>query len=189
MENKLYCYVDETGQDTKGKYFLVVIVISDLIDVNVLDRKLSEIEDFSRKLLHKWKHTDKHTKERYLLQVSKVLELKNAIFYRIYKDSKEYTTLTAFSIAAALSIQNRKQYIATIIIDGLNDVERGIVRQELKKLSVHYKKIKGLKDEQSSILRLSDAMAGFLRDAIIDKQPYTNKYIRLFERRKIIKEI
>lgn len=24
---KLYCYVDETGQDTKGKLFIVVVVI------------------------------------------------------------------------------------------------------------------------------------------------------------------
>ncbi|MDP2909665.1 MAG: hypothetical protein Q8N69_01165 [bacterium] len=26
---KLYCYVDETGQDTKSEFFIVVVVVND----------------------------------------------------------------------------------------------------------------------------------------------------------------
>lgn len=66
--------------------------------------------------------------------------------------------------------------MASIIIDGLNDVERNIIRKDLKKYKVRYKVVKGLKDEQSSLLRLADAMAGFLRDAVIDKQKYSHSF-------------
>lgn len=37
--NKLYCYVDETGQDTKGKFFLVTVVIEEQKDLDTLQNR------------------------------------------------------------------------------------------------------------------------------------------------------
>lgn len=59
----------------------------------------------------------------------------------------------------------------TAIIDGLNDKEKIIVQQELKKLNIHYNKVRGMKDEQSVFLRLADAVAGFMRD-FFQKEKY-----------------
>ena len=42
---KTYCYVDETGQDTKGAYFLVSIVV---VSEN-RDELLAELEAIERK--------------------------------------------------------------------------------------------------------------------------------------------
>lgn len=41
--NKLYCYVDETGQDTMGQLFIVVAVIV-ASERDKLDRYLEEAE-------------------------------------------------------------------------------------------------------------------------------------------------
>lgn len=45
---KIYCYVDETGQDTKGELFLVSVVIAKDERDNLIE-KLEEIERSTRK--------------------------------------------------------------------------------------------------------------------------------------------
>ena len=45
---KLYCYVDETGQDTKGRFFLVAIVITGE-EREELIKELEKIEATAKK--------------------------------------------------------------------------------------------------------------------------------------------
>ena len=42
-KRKLYCYVDETGQDTKGKLFIVSVIITKE-DRDEINKFLQEIE-------------------------------------------------------------------------------------------------------------------------------------------------
>ena len=50
---KYYCYVDETGQDTKGKLFIVAIVI--VADKREeLIKRIEQVELSSQKYLRKW---------------------------------------------------------------------------------------------------------------------------------------
>jgi len=62
------------------------------------------------------------------------------------------------------------------------------VRKELKKLKIHYRKIRGMKDEQSVFLRLADGIAGFLRDCF-EKQPYIKMLLKKFKEGKILVEV
>ncbi|MBI3070290.1 MAG: hypothetical protein HYY87_03225 [Candidatus Levybacteria bacterium] len=62
------------------------------------------------------------------------------------------------------------------------------VRTELKKLKISYRKIRGMKDEQDSVLRLADSIAGFLRDCV-EKQPYALRLLKKFKKAKIIVEV
>jgi len=41
---KIYCYVDESGQDTEGAYFIVVVVILDQHSVNEIEKMIGKIE-------------------------------------------------------------------------------------------------------------------------------------------------
>lgn len=102
METKLYCYVDETGQDTLGKIFLVVVIIDELENMMKIEKKLEFLEQVTGKGLLKWKHTDKYIKVRYLEEVSKIKELKGTIFFAIYRDSTSYVHLTASTVAQVL---------------------------------------------------------------------------------------
>ncbi|MBI2335052.1 DUF3800 domain-containing protein, partial [Candidatus Daviesbacteria bacterium] len=72
---KFYCYVDETGQDTKGKFFLVTVVVKDQQDVNNLQEQLEGIEKLTKKKL-KWSKSSFKTREKYLLQIAKINKLK-----------------------------------------------------------------------------------------------------------------
>lgn len=166
---KLYCFVDETGQDTKGKFFLVSIFLKEKEGLDILEQKLLKIEASSGRFL-KWKKLSFENKVSLLDKLASTLELKNAIYYSVYHDSLAYTPLVSLSIAKAILAQG-EETITTVIIDGLNDQDRDIVSHELKKLKIRYRKIRGLKDEQSVFLRLAHIFANFLRDHK-EKQKY-----------------
>ncbi len=184
---KLYCYVDETGQDTKGKLFLVVVVLEEQRQLVFLQDKLVKIEKLTRKKVLKWTKTPFTIRERYLLELIMVKELKGTIFYSIYHETKEYVKLTSLTIAKAIFTKREQDYAVNIVIDGLNKKEMEKVREELKKLTIRYNKIRGMKDEQSVFLRLADAIAGFLRDCV-EKQLYTKSILRKFEEQEIVSE-
>lgn len=182
---KLYCYVDETGQDTKGGFFLVAVILKEINELAFLETKLKDIEQKTGKGYLKWKKTNSKIKNLYLEELTKINELKNSIFYSCYHSSKEYSQLTSLTIAKAVLMKNEQGYLVTILIDGLNNKEREVVRKELKKLKIKYRKIRGVKDEQNVFLRLADSMAGFLRDAT-EGQNYSKKLFKHFQNKKII---
>lgn len=187
MVTKLYCYVDETGQDTKGDLFLVAIVLKEIIGLEVLEKKLEEVEMRTGKNRSKWKKINRVIKKKYLEELMQIKELKNAIFYATYQESKEYSKLTSLTIAKAVLARESKNYTVTVIIDGLNDTERDVIREELKKLKIKYRKIRGMKDEQSIFLRLSDAMAGFLRE-VYEGEEYSKQFMKRFEKTSMFTE-
>jgi hypothetical protein len=187
MIHKLYCYVDETGQDTEGELFLVAVVLQGREMLDHLEQRLYQIEESSGKQLLKWKRTSERIKMSYLRALLPLKEIRGSIFYSVYHGTKEYSGLTALSIAKAVLAKRADKAVVTVIIDGLNDRERGIIRSELKKLKIRYKRVRGMRDEQSVFLRLADAMAGFLRDAS-EEEAYTRSLIVDFRKQGIITE-
>lgn len=188
IKQKLYCYVDETGQDTRGEFFLVAVVLKGQADIEILQKKLVEAEKFSKKNLLKWTKTSFEVRKDYLLRTAEIKQLRSSIFYSTYKDTKEYVPLISLTIAKSILFQPREEYTVNIVIDGLNKKEMEKVRRELKKLKISYRKIRGMKDEQDAVLRLADSIAGFLRD-YTEKQRYTQKIIRKFREAKVIIEV
>lgn len=188
MVTKLYCYVDETGQDTKGELFLVAVVLKEISGLETLEKKLEVIEKRSSKRHLKWKKINRDIKKKYLEELIQIKELKNCIFYAKYQVSKEYSKLISFTVAKAVLAKESSNYTVIVIIDGLNDKERDVVRKELKKLKIKYRKIRGMKDEQNIFLRLSDAMAGFLRE-VFEGEKYTGQFIKRFKKASIVIEI
>ena len=64
-KQKLYCYVDETGQDTKGDLFLVALVVTGN-EKDELVREAERIEQKSGKCFFKWRKTKLDRKISYL---------------------------------------------------------------------------------------------------------------------------
>jgi hypothetical protein len=53
MTQKLYCYVDESGQDTEGELFIVAVVVA-TEERERLRKICTDIEANSRKGIRKW---------------------------------------------------------------------------------------------------------------------------------------
>jgi hypothetical protein len=185
VSDKLYCYVDETGQDTKGKLFLVAIVLREINSLVALESELLEIEQKTGKKKLKWKKTSKSIKKSYLNEIVQVKRLKHSIFYSIYLDSKKYSWLIAQTVARTVQKEKSLNCSVIVIIDGLNNKDREVVRKVLKESKIKYRKIRGMRDEQSVFLRLADAMAGFLRDAV-EGQEYTRLLLKNLQALQIV---
>lgn len=185
---KLYCYVDETGQDTKGKLFLVSIILQDLNTVNDLKSALSFIEKQSGKKLTKWNKAKHNTRVSYLKLLFKCGLLHKNIFFSKYNNSVEYFPLLSLTIAKSILSKNLQDYSARIIIDGLKVAEASLVRSELKSLKIKFTKVRGMKDEQDEILRLADSIAGFTRD-YLEGKPYAQILYKRFIKFGIITQI
>jgi len=64
-KQKLYCYVDETGQDTASEVFIVVAVLSDR-NQRVLADALIEIEELAGVRYSKWHNSKPTRRVRYI---------------------------------------------------------------------------------------------------------------------------
>lgn len=162
---KLYCYVDESGQDTEGRMFIVSVVIVEQ-DRELFLRKLATIEAQSRKGQRKWFHTNKERRENYIRLFLEGKFIKDCIFYSCFEDTKAYIDLTILTTAKAILNKAHDPYQATVWVDGLGAHERNRFAAGLRKLKVVTRKVSGAREQSDAVIRLADAIAGFVRDAM-----------------------
>ena len=175
---KLYCYVDETGQDTEGKLFIVsVVVTSDERDA--LLKLCEDIEKESGKGKFKWGKSEKKRRLKYLKRIFETKIFKDKLRYSVFRDSKDYDLATIMSVAKALHFKEPKGYTTLVYVDGLSRSKRHEYGSQLRKLGVPTKKVQGVtKDENNALTRLADAIAGFVRDALEKDQRDVEKLFR-----------
>ena len=171
--NNIYCYVDESGQDTQGEFFSVSVVIVNSVQLrDEGERRLLDIKRKTGKGIAKWMKTNYVKKEGYLRAITDLAELKGCLFYSIHIDTRDYIGSTVDTIARAIRQYVTDKYRVTVMIDGLNKkTVRGIAKR-LRQEGIVCRKVRGVKDESSAWIRLADAIAGFSRHAYENK-PYT----------------
>ncbi len=167
---KLYCYVDENGQETEGRFFLVSVIVAD----EMRDQLLALIEKIEKE--HnpghtKWRKTAFKSRLAYIESVLADKMFEDTIYYATYSHTKEYIDLTVLTTAKAitLNVQDSPDYKATVIVDGLRREETDRFAKGLRQLGVTVKKVRGQRDESDALIRLADNMAGFIRDALEGK--------------------
>lgn len=187
-KSKFYCYVDETGQDTGGRFFIVSVVLIAQTNKDGLEAIIEEIEDRTGKKKTKWTKAKADIRMRFLEEISKVKALQLSVYYSLYDDVTTYEQLTSLSVVRAMQTRGEDDYSVTVIVDALT--KKGIekMRRVLKLNQVQYDKIVGQKDEQSPFLRLADCFAGFIRD-YVEGERYAKELFLLLEQRRIITEV
>lgn len=167
IKQKLYCYVDETGQDTKGELFIVVALVTGK-EKNELETFLEKTETLSGKGKRKWIKSRDKEKNEYLKLALVPNHLKGKIFYRIQENTKAYEAQTIIAIEQALrqyiSVHKITDYKATIVIDGLNETVGLRVGSALRRAGIKTRRVRGEKDESNALLRLTDMVAGLIRE-------------------------
>lgn len=165
--SKLYCYVDESGQDTEGKMFVVATIVVEK-DKDEIIANLEKIENESGKHKRKWINTRQIERDKYLELAMSSDQIKGRIYFRIFNNNKSYEDLTVLVIGQSINlyIQSHKisDYKATIVVDGLNKAAGKRMAKSLRELGVKARKVRGERDESNSLLRLSDSIVGLVRD-------------------------
>lgn len=100
-KQKIYAYVDESGQDTGGEMFFVSVIIAGA-ERDLLRKHLQDIELKSGKRDKKWTRSTPLQRESYLRAVFGLPEFHGRLYYSHYQNTKTYLDLTIFSTAKAL---------------------------------------------------------------------------------------
>lgn len=152
------------GQDTQGALFVVSVAVAKE-DREELRQLLAEIEKTTGKGKTKWVNTRKQFKIAYLEKILILRTFRHKIFYSLSKETKTYREITLVTIASAITASKEEgEYEALVFIDGLQKSEVKKVATGLRKIGVRTEKVRGIRDESDEFIRLTDAVAGLIRE-------------------------
>jgi len=167
---KLYCYVDETGQGTLGQLFIVVAVVMAGDRQELLERLDQAEHESGGRLQQPWSKSNRRRLDKYLELALQPDLFTGSVFYQVFKDSTDYKRLTAETVVRSLNRyaedHSIPEFKATIIIDGLTRTAARRVRNIVLNHHLRIDKIRGERDESSPILRLADAITKPIRRAM-----------------------
>lgn len=189
--HKLYCFVDETGQDTHGKLFIVAVVVTDNRR-DELERFLEKLEKDTGKKKRKWFKT--RAKEQ-LAYIEGLLsdDLPGQLYARTYSaQAGSYEELEVLATAQAINLYRERyniedNYKVTIAIDGLAKGQTPRVGRSFRLLGIKTRNVHGERDESSPIIRLADAVAGLVRESAVGTPAYKTLESQLEKSRRLYK--
>jgi hypothetical protein len=171
LSSKLFCYVDETGQDTLGDLFIVAVIVvpSNREQVRLI---CEAIERQSGKHRLKWYESSQPVRIAYVRSLLSQLPDDVQLCFAHYQNSLDYLTLTVDAIANTIN-QSAKQgpertadVKVTALVDGLPRSQERAVGSRLRRRGLRIDKVRGVKREENDVLlRLADALCGFVRQA------------------------
>jgi hypothetical protein len=169
-KQKLYCYVDETGQDTMGEFFLVSVVIT-ATEREMLVKQLEEIERVTGKGRRKWLQTRRSQRSLYITRILSLPLLRGKLHYAVYHDTTDYLARTVLATARAITVSAEGDYKATVLVDGLPKSQTRWFGKELRQLRIRTEKVRGVrKGEADALMRLADGLCGFVRAALTGQE-------------------
>lgn len=164
-KEKLYAYVDESGQDTVGYVFVVSVLVFHG-DQHLLCEFLERVEIESGKKNAKWTKSKYPFRQRYIELIAGSDLLTGKLYFDTFSDTKKYIELTSFATAKAILKKARGDYKVTVFVDGFKKTEVAEFTRGLRDLNIRTRKIRGVKkDENNAYIRLVDAICGLIRDA------------------------
>ena len=142
----------------------------------------AEVEERSGKGGLKWRKTSLKRKVEYMRAILSSPLFQDSLFFASYEDTSAYLDLTILATARALLQKaGGTEYKATIVVDGLRASEAAHFAVALRQLRIGVRKVRGMKDESNSLLRLADAVCGFVRD-YLEAQEYTKEFRWAFDK-------
>lgn len=181
---KLYAYVDESGQDTAGRLFVVsVLLLAEERDA--LLPRLEGIETRSGKSNAKWQKTRHSARQAYMEELRQLPLVRQTLFFDVLQHGN-YMELTALTTARALQRKAHAPYKVTVFVDGLRRHEIPIFSKTLRRLQVQINKVRGVRrEENDAFIRLADALCGLVRDAE-ERQPWAQEMLASLQQRGVV---
>lgn len=179
---KLYAYVDETGQDTEGALFVVAVVVTSLQEE--FRRFVEMLERETGKGRTKWIKTRRASRaafwRRFAAEASPAW---GAIWVGRLVRSREYVPyVIAATAQAILAMAGATDYRVTVLLDGLKWQEQRRFAKGLRERRVKVRKVRGLRGSKDPFLRLADAAAGLARAVLEGESSFREHYQRMIER-------
>lgn len=187
---KLYCYVDENGQDTKGDIFIVSVVVTEESRDELLTL-CEQLEQISGKRKDKWGNAKHDRRMRYIRHIFADGRFRGLLRYEVFRGTKDYDTSTITAIVTSVKWDKPSgKYTTMVYVDGLSKTKRQEYGVRLRHMGLPVKRIRGVaRDETNALVRLADAIAGFVRDAMDGKSEEIKKLFREAKRGGMLVEV
>lgn len=187
-KTKFTVFVDESGQDTEGLFFVVGTVLVEG-DVGMISDILETIERDSGKRNMKWHKARSESRRTYVEKIAEEGAFTGLVFVETFRGAGSYIELTALATAKAiLKRVAMSDYKVTIFVDGLKRKEVENFTRVLRDLHIRTRKVRGVKkDGNNALIRFADAMCGLVRDAE-DGNEWSVKVLRRLVRKGIVSE-
>ena len=166
---KLYCYVDETGQDAGSKFFVVVNVVSGE-EQESLRQNLIRIETTTKLGAKKWHSSRSPEKEAFMRAIVAQDLAKGDLYYGKFKKPLPFFLPLLEVVEKAIkSKAGNKAYQAIVYVDGIDKKKVKELTGGLRLKGIKLKYVRSARDESEPMIRLADRWAGCIRDALEGK--------------------
>jgi len=166
---KLYCYVDETGQDPASEVFIVVAVISSN-DQEHIRKQLTDIEDMAKTHKLKWHKTRHDRRIRYLTLILDKKIAAGNVYTATYQKPIPYFFPLIDALGKAIKEAAKGLYRANVYVDGIDRKKAMELTNALRATGISLRMVKGCRDESEPIIRLADMWAGCIRSALLGRK-------------------
>lgn len=164
-KQKLYCYVDETGQDTSANYFIVVAIVSEQ-EQDRLKEKLITLENDTNVGRKKWHKTKSPDRENFLRATVKEKIAKGEIFYSQYKKPLPFFLPLLETSSKAIESVAQEPYNLVVYVDGIDKKKARELTNALRLKGVKTAYVRSARDESEPLIRLADRWVGCIRAAL-----------------------
>lgn len=162
---KLYCYVDETGQDAASSVFVVVAVVTER-EQEKLRGSLIEIEGEAGTGHRKWHKSRPARRLRYLHLVLQKEIGGDDVFFNAYPKPLPYFFPVLDVLENAIKAKAVEPYVARIFVDGIDRKKASELTNALRLRGVSLELVRSRRDESEPLIRLADMWAGCIRAAL-----------------------
>ncbi len=166
---KLYCYVDETGQDIGSEFFIVVAVVSGR-EQDLLREQLLKIESLAKIGKRKWHKARPERRKQYLRIVLERKIGEGEVYSGHYKKPLPYFLPMLETIEKAIAHKVKDDYKAIIYIDGIDKKKAAELTNALRLRGIKLELVKSRRDESEPLIRLADRWAGCIRAAFLGRE-------------------
>jgi hypothetical protein len=175
---RLYCYVDESGQDTQARSsreaFFIVSVVVTAKNAEELERRCLRYEKASNKVL-KWSKTKREYAYHFIRLVFADQQFRESLRFTVHEptDDKpfiDFDRATAVTILKVITVSVSRlgisfdDYTADVFIDGISKTQQWVYKNWLKGRHCNVRSVHRARDESYALIRLADAVAGLVRD-------------------------
>jgi len=165
---KLYCYVDETGQDPRLDVFVVVAVVK-AGEQDSLRNALISIEELAGLRYSKW-HSSKPSRRLRYIELALERQLgQEEVFFATYPKPLPFLMPVIEVLELAIKLKAAPPYKARVFVDGIDRKKAAELTNALRLHGVRLDMVRGRRDESEPIIRLADMWAGCIRGAILRK--------------------
>ena len=176
---KLYCFVDESGQDTqtqpgRAAFFIVSIVVT-FDNYQGLENLCIRYERESQKAL-KWNKSKRERRYHFVRLVFDDQHFRETLRFTVYQPTEiepviNYDDATLVTIWRTVEISASRlglrfdEYTADVFVDGISRTQQRVYRNKLKGWHCNVRRVHRARDESYVLIRLADALAGLVREA------------------------